>query len=87
MVLASLLRAPWRAATGAVALGISVFMLSVLLSLNARFGGQIGDSALSGLVDLQARSVDYLSAAFAVLIGAAGVADTVYLGMRERATE
>lgn len=87
MILASLLRAPWRAATGAAALGISVVTLSILLSLNARFGAQIGDSALSGLVDLQARSVDYLSAAFAVLIGAASVADTVYLGMRERAAE
>lgn len=87
MVLASLLRAPWRAATGAAALGISVVTLSILLSLNARFGGQIGDSVLSNIVDLQARSIDYLSAAFAVVIGAASVADTVYLGMRERAAE
>jgi predicted lysophospholipase L1 biosynthesis ABC-type transport system permease subunit len=87
LVVASLLRAPWRAATGAAALGISVVTLSILLSLNARFGGQIGNSALSDIVDLQARSIDYLSAAFAVVIGAASVADTVYLGMRERAAE
>jgi ABC-type antimicrobial peptide transport system permease subunit len=87
MVIASLLRAPWRAATGAAALGISVVTLSILLSLNARFGGQIGNSALSDIVDLQAKSIDYLSAAFAVFIGAASVADTVYLGMRERAAE
>jgi putative ABC transport system permease protein len=87
MVIASLLRAPWRAATGAAALGISVVTLSILLSLNARFGGQIGNSALSDIVDLQARSIDYLSAGFAVFIGAASVADTVYLGIRERAAE
>lgn len=87
IIIASLLRAPWRAATGAAALAISVVTLSILLSLNARFGGQIGNSALSDIVDLQAKSIDYLSAAFAVFIGAASVADTVYLGMRERAAE
>lgn len=87
LILSALLRAPWRAVTGAAALGIAVVTLAILLSLNARFGGQIGDSALSGLVDLQARGVDYLSATLAVLVGAGSVADLIYLGLRERSAE
>jgi ABC-type antimicrobial peptide transport system permease subunit len=87
MALANLRRTPARAALAAVALGVGIAALTVLLALNVAFDQGVVGSALGGFVADQVRAVDYLSAALAILLGAASVADVLYINLRERASE
>ena len=59
----------------------------MLLALNLAFAQGIVGSELGGFVANQVRAVDYLSAALAVALGAASVADVLYINLRERAAE
>lgn len=59
----------------------------MLLALNLAFDRGVVGSALGGFVANQMRAVDYLSAALAIILGAASVADVLYINLRERAPE
>jgi ABC-type lipoprotein release transport system permease subunit len=83
----NLLRRPSRAALAAVALGVGIAALTVLLGIDLAFSQQVRGSLLGNFVSGEVRGVDYLSAALAVLLGAASVADVLYLNLRERAPE
>jgi len=87
MVFANLRRTPGRAALAAIALGVGIAALTVLLALNVAFDQGVVGSALGGFVADQVRAVDYLSAGLAILLGAASVADILYINLRERASE
>lgn len=87
MGLSNLRRMPGRAALAAVALAVGVAALSVLLAIQLSFGHDIAGSALGGFVTSQVRGVDYFSAALAIALGGASVADVLYLNLRERAPE
>jgi hypothetical protein len=87
LAIANLRRAPGRAALAAAALAVGIAALTVLLALNLAFDQGVVGSALGGLVANQVRAVDYLSAALAIVLGAASVADVLYINLRERASE
>jgi ABC-type lipoprotein release transport system permease subunit len=83
----NLLRRPSRAALAAVALGVGIAALTVLLGIDLAFSQQVRGSLLGNFVSGEVRGVDYLSAALAVLLGVASVADVLYLNLRERTPE
>jgi putative ABC transport system permease protein len=87
LALVNLRRAPARAALAAAALAVGIAALTVLLALNLAFDQGVVGSALGGFVANQVRAVDYLSASLAVILGAASVADVLYINLRERASE
>jgi ABC-type lipoprotein export system ATPase subunit len=85
--LSNLRRMPGRAALAAVALAVGVAALTVLLAIQFSFGHEVAGTALGGFVTNQVRGVDYFSAALAIGLGGASVADVLYLNLRERAPE
>ena len=87
LALVNLRRAPARAALGAAALAVGIAALTVLLAFNLAFNQGVVGSALGGFVANQVRAVDYLSASLAIILGAASVADVLYINLRERASE
>ena len=87
LVFANLRRTPGRAALAAAALSVGVASLTVLLALNVAFDQGVVGSELGGFVANQVRTVDYLSAALAIVLGAASVGDVLYINLRERAPE
>lgn len=87
LALVNLRRAPARAALAAAALAVGIATLTVLLALNLAFDQGVVGSALGGFVANQVRTVDYLSASLAIVLGAASVADVLYINLRERASE
>lgn len=80
-------RVPGRSALGALSLAIGVCGLTLLVAVTLAFRGVLVGSLLGDAISVQIRSADYLAVATIVLLGVAGVADVLYLGIRERAAE
>lgn len=87
LAVTNLLRAPGRSALGAISLAIGICALTLLLAFTLAFRGQVVGTLLGNAIAVQARGVDYISAVVTVLIGAAAVADVLYLNIRERVAE
>ena len=83
----NLRRRPRRAALAGLALGLGIAALTVLLAINLAFSQQVTGSVLGTFVSGEVRGVDYLSAALAIGLGVASVADVLYLDLHERAPE
>jgi ABC-type antimicrobial peptide transport system permease subunit len=66
---------------------VGIAALTVLLGIDLAFSQQVTGSLLGSFVSGEVRGVDYLSASLAVALGAASVADVLYLNLRERAAE
>jgi hypothetical protein len=82
-----LTRHPGRTALGAAALALGVAALTILLAVTIAYRGQVQDSLLGAAVLQQARAVDYLSAALALILGVAGAVDVLVISLRERMPE
>lgn len=82
-----LLRVPGRTLLGVTGLALSIAALSVLLAVSIAFRGQVAGSLLGAVVSVQVRTVDYVSVALAVLLGAMSVIDVLLVNQRERAGE
>lgn len=87
LAVTNLLRAPGRSLLGALSLAIGICALTLLLSFTLAFRGQVVGTLLGNAIAMQTRRVDYISAIVTVLIGAAAVADVLYLNIRERVAE
>ncbi|MFI7487248.1 FtsX-like permease family protein [Micromonospora echinaurantiaca] len=87
LALVNLIRTPGRTLLGAGALAIGVAALTVVAAVSYAFRGAIVGSLLGDTVALSVRGADALAAAATVLLGAAAVADVLYLNIRDRATE
>ncbi|MFG2108752.1 FtsX-like permease family protein [Micromonospora chersina] len=87
LALVNLLRTPGRTLLGAGALAIGVAALTLVTAAAYAFRGAIVGSLLGDTVSLSVRGADQLAAAATVLLGAAAVADVLYLNVRDRATE
>lgn len=87
LALGNLRRTPGRSALAAVALATGIGALTLLLALDAAFNQGTVGSALGEFVASQVRPVDYFSASLAIILGAASVADVLYINLRERASE
>jgi hypothetical protein len=87
LAVTNLLRAPGRSLIGALSLAIGICALTLLLAFTLAFRGQVVGTLLGNAIAVQTRRVDYVSAIVTVLIGAAAVADVLYLNIRERVSE
>ncbi|MBY8874093.1 ABC transporter permease [Micromonospora sp. PLK6-60] len=87
LALANLVRTPGRTLLGAGALAIGVAALTLVAAAAYAFRGAIVGSLLGDLVSLSVRGADALAAVATVLLGAAAVADVLYLNIRDRAAE
>ncbi|MFG3691547.1 FtsX-like permease family protein [Micromonospora sp. NPDC047740] len=87
LALVNLVRAPGRTLLGAGALAIGVAALTVVAAAAYAFRGAIVGSLLGDTVSLSVRGADAMAAVATVLLGAAAVADVLYLNIRDRAAE
>ncbi|WP_330452197.1 MULTISPECIES: FtsX-like permease family protein [unclassified Streptomyces] len=87
LALTNLARVPGRALLGTAALAGGVAALVALAGISTAFDGEVAGSLLGDAVSVQVRSSDYAAAAVAAVLGAATVADVLYLNVRERAAE
>jgi hypothetical protein len=82
-----LLRVPGRTALGVVSVAIGVCALTLLLAATVAFHDTLVGTLLGDAIAVEVRATDYVAVAATVLLGAAAVADVLYLGLRERAAE
>ncbi|MGR6319990.1 ABC transporter permease [Micromonospora soli] len=87
LALVNLVRTPGRTLLGAGALAIGVSALTLVAAAAYAFRGAIVGSLLGDTVSLSVRGADALAAVATVLLGAAAVADVLYLNIRDRAAE
>ncbi|MFE9689566.1 FtsX-like permease family protein [Micromonospora sp. NPDC005806] len=87
LALVNLVRTPGRTLLGAGALAIGVAALTLVAAAAYAFRGAIVGSLLGDTVSLSVRRADVLAAVATVLLGAAAVADVLYLNIRDRAAE
>ncbi|MEO3775945.1 FtsX-like permease family protein [Micromonospora sp. B11E3] len=87
LALANLARTPGRTLLGAGALAIGVAALTLVAAAAYAFRGAIVGSLLGDTVSLSVRGADTVAAVATVLLGAAAVADVLYLNIRDRAAE
>jgi putative ABC transport system permease protein len=87
LALFNVVRTPGRALIGVVSLAVGIAGLTILTAVTFAFRGVVVGSLLGDAVAVQVRSVDYVAIAATVLLGVLGVADVLYLNIRERAPE
>lgn len=80
-------RSPARTLTAAAAMAFGVASLTILLAITLGFRGAVVGSVLGNAVAVNVRAVDYVATVIMVALSAAGVADVVYLNIRDRAAE
>jgi putative ABC transport system permease protein len=83
----NLARVPGRTAAAAIALAVGVAAFTLLLTITTMFHGAVVGSLLGNAIAVQIRGVDYIAVCVIVVLGAATVADVLYIGMRERGGE
>ena len=87
LALRNLRRAPGRAVLGALALGVGVCALTLLLVLQWAFQGQAVGSVLGDAVAVQVNGADLIAVITIVALGVLAVIDVLYLNIRDRASE
>lgn len=80
-------RVPGRTVLGSASLAVGVAAATFLLAVNQVFDGLVVGSLLGNAVAVQVRTPDAVALAAIALLGAAGVADVLYLATREQAPE
>jgi putative ABC transport system permease protein len=85
--LVNVARTPGRALIGMVSLAVGIAGLTVLTAVTFAFRGVVVGSLLGDAIAVQVRGVDYVAIAATVLLGVLGVADVLFLNIRERASE
>lgn len=87
LAVVNLVRAPGRTALAALSLAIGVCALTLLLAVTVAFSNTLVGTLLGDAVAVQVRTTDYVAVAATILLGAASVADVLFLNLRERAGE
>jgi putative ABC transport system permease protein len=87
LALVNVARAPGRTLIGVVSLAIGIAGLTMLTAVTVAFRGVVVGSLLGDAIAVQVRGVDYVAIAATVLLGVLGVADVLFLNIRERAPE
>jgi ABC-type lipoprotein release transport system permease subunit len=87
LALVNLVRAPGRTALAALSLAIGVCALTLLLAVTVAFSDTLVGTLLGDAVAVQVRPTDYIAVAATILLGAASIADVLFLNLRERAGE
>ncbi|MEV6923293.1 FtsX-like permease family protein [Dactylosporangium sp. NPDC051485] len=87
LAMGNVLRAPGRTVLGAVSLALGIASLTLLVIINLTFRGSVSGTVLGDAITVQVQSTDYIAAVLTTLLGAATVADVLYVNIRERAAE
>jgi hypothetical protein len=87
LALVNLVRTPGRTALAALSLAIGVCALTLLLAATVAFRDTLVGTLLGNAVAVDIRTTDYIAVAATILLGAASVADVLFLNLRERASE
>lgn len=87
LALTNLRRVPGRALLGAAALAVGVAALVGLVGISASFHGSVSGTVLGDAVVVQVKGSDYAAAVIASILGAATIADVLYVNIRDRAAE
>ncbi|MFC7549385.1 FtsX-like permease family protein [Plantactinospora sp. GCM10030261] len=87
LAVANLVRAPARTLAGAVSLALGVGALTLITAALWAFTDGMVGSLLGQAVSVQVRAVDLVALGGVLLFGLLGVADVLYLNVRERASE
>lgn len=76
-----------RTALAAIGLGVAVLVFTVLLAITLAFQGAVVGSVLGDAVVIQARGADYAATGASLLLAFLGVANVIYLNVRDRGPE
>jgi putative ABC transport system permease protein len=87
LALVNVARTPGRTLVGVVGLAVGIAGLTVLTAVTVAFRGVVVGSLLGDAIAVQVRGVDYVAITATVLLGVLGVADVLFLNIRERAPE
>ena len=87
MALVNLRRRPARTALAAASLILGIAALTVLLAVTFAFRGIASGNLLGNDITLHVKGVDYIAIGAVLALAATGVADMLYLNVRERASE
>jgi putative ABC transport system permease protein len=87
LALINIARVPGRSVLAAASLALGVGALTVLLAITIVFHNVLTGSLLGSAISLQVRGSDYAAVAVIVILATAGIADVLYLNLRERAAE
>jgi putative ABC transport system permease protein len=87
LAVTDLLRVPGRALLGALSVAIGVCALTLLLAATVAFNDTLVGTLLGDAVAVEGRTTDYVAVGAMVLLGAAAVADVLFLNVRDRAAE
>jgi putative ABC transport system permease protein len=87
LALRGLMRVPGRTIVSALALAVSVAALTVLLGLTLAFQGTVAGNLLGQAVILEVTPADFIAVTVTAMLGAAVIAETLALEVRERAAE
>ncbi|GAA2359861.1 ABC transporter permease [Dactylosporangium salmoneum] len=87
LAMGNVLRSPGRTVLGAVSLALGIAALTLLVIINLTFQGSVSGTVLGDAITVQVQSTDYIAAVLTTLLGAATVADVLYVNIRERAAE
>lgn len=87
MGLANLARARARAGIAAAGLTVAVAAFTPLLAITLNFQGTVVTTLLGDAVAVQARGADYAAIIATLLLAGFGVANVLYLNIRDRGTE
>jgi putative ABC transport system permease protein len=87
MAVANTLAVPGRSVLGALGLAVGILALTMLLAVTLAFRGAVVGSVLGDAVSVQVRTIDYVSVAITLALGILGLADVLYLNVRDRGAE
>ncbi|MFC1410216.1 FtsX-like permease family protein [Streptacidiphilus sp. N1-12] len=87
LALGNLLRRPGRTLLGTLSLALGVAALTLLAVVDLAFRGTVAGTLLGDAVTVQVQGSDYIAAAITALLGAATVADVLYIAIDERSAE
>lgn len=80
-------RVKTRTALAALGLAIAVLVFTVLLAITLAFQGAVVGSILGDTVSIQARAADYAATGASLVLAFLGVANVIYLNIRDRGPE
>lgn len=83
----NLVRGRGRSAIAVIGLGLGICATIFLLAVTTSFNGQLAGDLLGQAVTVRVRGVDYAAVAVMLALGVFGVADVLYLNVRERSSE
>jgi ABC-type lipoprotein release transport system permease subunit len=83
----NLARGRGRSTIAVIGLAIGICSTTFLLAVTTSFNGQLAGDLLGQAVTVRVRGVDYAAVIVMLGLGAFGVADVLYLNVRERAGE